>query len=67
MQEKGQCDPRRSFYKCFLANECIMLKDGKLYTCTLIPNIEHFNKHFKKKLEVCGWVYRITGMSKTDT
>jgi hypothetical protein len=22
---------------------------------------------YKKKLEVCGWVYRIAGMSKTDT
>lgn len=53
LQEDGKKDARKSFYKCFVANSCIMLKDGKLYTCTLIPNIEHFNKHFKKDLQVC--------------
>lgn len=52
INEKGDCDPRKSFYKCFVANNCIMLKNGKLYTCTLIPNIEHFNKYFDKKLNV---------------
>lgn len=53
LKENGKEDARKSFYKCFLANECVMLKDGKLYTCTLIPNIEHFNKYFNKNLEVC--------------
>ena len=53
LQENGKNDPKKSFYKCFVANDCIMLKNGKLYTCTLIPNIEHFNKYFKKNLEVC--------------
>lgn len=53
LQEDGKRDARKSFYKCFLSNECVMLKEGKLYTCTLIPNIEHFNKYFKKDLQVC--------------
>lgn len=53
LQEDGRADARKSFYKCFLANECIMLKEGKLYTCTIIPNIEHFNRHFNKNLQVC--------------
>ncbi|MEI0685692.1 radical SAM protein [Brachyspira pilosicoli] len=41
-----------SFINCFHANHCIHLKDGKLYTCPIIPNIEHFNKYFNKNLEV---------------
>ena len=53
LQEDGKKDARKSFYKCFVSNNCIMLKNGKLYTCTLIPNIEHFNKHFNKNLQVC--------------
>lgn len=51
MQEKGKNDPKKSFYKCFLANNCVMLKNGKIYTCTLIPNIDHFNKHFNKNIK----------------
>lgn len=49
LQEDGKRDPKRSYFKCFVSNNCIMLKEGKLYTCTLIPNIEHFNKYFNKK------------------
>lgn len=53
LQEDGKRDAKKSFYKCFVANDCVMLKGGKLYTCTLIPNIEHFNNYFDKNLEVC--------------
>ena len=28
------------------------LKDGKLYPCTCIPNIYHFNKYFNKNIPV---------------
>ena len=31
---------------------CISLKNGKLYPCTCVPNIYHFNKFFHKNLEV---------------
>ena len=41
-----------SFINCFHANTCIQIKDGKLYTCPIIPNIEHFNKYFNKNIEV---------------
>ncbi|WP_157148812.1 radical SAM protein, partial [Brachyspira pilosicoli] len=41
-----------NFINCFHANTCIQIKDGKLYTCPIIPNIEHFNKYFNKNLEV---------------
>ena len=57
LQEDGKRDSKRSYFKCFVSNNCIMLKEGKLYTCTLIPNIEHFNKYFNKNFEVCDEDY----------
>ena len=30
-----------------------MLKNKKIYTCTVAPNIEHFNKYFNKNLPLC--------------
>lgn len=42
----GSQDIYRNFAKCFHANECIMLKNGRLFTCTVAPNIEHFNWYF---------------------
>lgn len=49
---EGRQDKWESFCNCFLANECIMLKKGRLYTCTVLPNIEHFNRYFDKDIEV---------------
>lgn len=49
---KGKQNGRESFIKCHRANNCIMLKKGRLYTCTIAPNIEHFNKRFNKNLPV---------------
>lgn len=43
---EGKQNAGESFMNCFHANWCVMLKDGKLYTCTIAPNIEHFNKYF---------------------
>lgn len=48
----GNMDPKRSFYKCPCANLCCFLKEGRLYTCTLIPNIHHFNEYFGVDLPV---------------
>lgn len=49
---EGKQDKWESFCNCFLANKCIMLKKGRLYTCTVIPNIEHFNRFFNQHVEV---------------
>lgn len=42
----GKQDMVSSFKSCECANNCIFLKDGRLYTCAIASNIEHFNKHF---------------------
>ncbi len=47
----GGQDRYNSFDNCYLANgDCTMLKNGKLYPCTLIPNLETFNRYFNKNL-----------------
>ena len=48
----GTQDPRQSFLACDMANRCIFLRDGRLYTCVVIPNIQHFNEYFHQNLEV---------------
>ncbi len=42
----GKQNADRNFANCFHANRCVMLKDGKIYPCTVAPNIKHFNKYF---------------------
>lgn len=40
------------FIGCYQFNESITLRDGKLYTCPMIPYIDHFNKYFNQNLKV---------------
>jgi hypothetical protein len=49
---EGRQDARRNFRKCFHANATIFLNRGRLYTCTVAPNIGHFNKYFNMNLPV---------------
>lgn len=41
-----------SFMHCQESNKCIKLKDGKLYTCSVVPAIYKFNHYFNQSLEV---------------
>lgn len=49
---KGNQDPQNSFLHCDMANRCIFLRDGKLYTCAMLPNVHHFNKYFNYNFQV---------------
>ena len=48
----GKQNPKLSFKLCLKANSCITLKDGKLFTCSVIPNLEIFNRRFHQNGEV---------------
>lgn len=48
----GGHDPDRSFLNCYLANECIFLRQGRLYPCSIIPHICYFNSYFQQDLPV---------------
>lgn len=44
---EGKQDAFDSFIHCFHANNgCNMLNDGRLYTCTVAPNIPIFSKRY---------------------
>jgi organic radical activating enzyme len=43
---EGRQEPRKSFMECFHANALPLLIEGKLYSCTVAPNVRHFNKKF---------------------
>ncbi|HLZ19195.1 MAG TPA: radical SAM protein [Smithellaceae bacterium] len=47
---QGRQNERKNFQKCFHANVTISLKEGRLYTCTAVPNIRHFNEFFHLNL-----------------
>ena len=41
-----------NFMRCFHANDLTLLRNGKLYTCTVAPNAFKFNDYFDKNLPV---------------
>ena len=49
---EGSQDKYENFHLCSMSNSCSMLKKGKLYPCTMVPNLENFNKYFGVELEV---------------
>jgi organic radical activating enzyme len=49
---EGHQDHRKSFVECFHANACPLLMEGKLYSCTVAPNVRHFNKRFGTHMEL---------------
>ena len=48
----GRQDPELMFKCCGRANDCIVLSKGRLYTCTMIPFVRHFNQFFRENIEV---------------
>lgn len=49
---EGRQQPEKNFYKCYLANSCHTLKNGRLYTCSTVPHIQHFINHFNCDLHL---------------
>jgi hypothetical protein len=47
---EGRQDASSNFMKCFHSNVTIFLRQRRLYTCTVAPNIHHFNKYFHMDL-----------------
>lgn len=57
IDEEGRFQIEKNFCKCYLANTCHTLKHGKMFTCSTIPHIEHYNKYFNKNLIVSNSDY----------
>jgi len=54
---EGKQNAYINFKKCSQANDCCFLSKGRLFTCTVAPNIHHFNKFFKKNLPLSSADY----------
>ena len=52
MDIEGHQNPRKSFIECFHANTYPLLMEGKLYSCTVAPNVRHFNKKYGTHMEL---------------
>ena len=48
----GSGDMKNNFAMCYRACVCIALSHGKLFPCSLAPNIRHFNKYFKQNIPI---------------
>jgi len=48
----GKQPLKRSYEICTQLNRCITLKDGKIYPCSAIAGIVHFNTYFNKDLQL---------------
>ncbi len=49
---EGGRNVKENFAECYHANNCIQLYHGKLFTCSILANVHHFNKYFKKQLPI---------------
>lgn len=49
---EGRCPIESNFIKCYLANSCHTLKHGKMYTCSTIGHVNHFNEYYGCNLSV---------------
>lgn len=49
----GDCDINDSFSKCFHANYCVTLQEGRIYPCTVAPTAHIFRDRFEKSMELC--------------
>jgi len=54
---EGKQDVNTNFIKCSHSNDLCFLTEGKLFTCTVAPNIRHFNKFFNKNIPITNVDY----------
>lgn len=43
-------DPYRNYMKCYHANKCVVLREGRVYCCPIGANIHHLNNYFNLDL-----------------
>lgn len=48
---EGMQNGIKNFLLCTRANRCVYLQHGRMYTCSLAPTAQHFNKYFGKNLK----------------
>ena len=49
MKEQGGLNKYKNYSMCYHANHCIVLREGRLYTCPISAWIDLLNKRFNKR------------------
>lgn len=49
----GDGIPKENYSNCKMKQRYVLIKDGRLYSCPIAGNAEHFSRAFNKKL-ICG-------------
>lgn len=52
LKEEKVGNAEENYRRCYQKGRCMSLKEGRIFPCTCIPNVCHFNKYFNKNLEV---------------
>ena len=50
LSTEAKWNPWHNYMKCYLANQCVVLRDGKLYTCPIGAWVDYLNKYFGLEL-----------------
>ena len=50
--EDGELDGTENYIRCWHANECITVREGRIYTCPIAAHAHYFNEYFDKNLYV---------------
>lgn len=70
IKENKKGNAKENYNLCYQRGRCMSLKDGKIYPCTCVPNVCHFNKYFNKNLEVtekdCIDIYKVKNVKEIE-
>lgn len=68
--EEGRLNPYNNYVKCYHANQCVVLRDGRLYTCPIaawVDNLnQHFDTHFPQLEQVSIDIYDVDDREEID-
>lgn len=52
LAENSELDSCKNYMQCWHANECITVRNGRVYTCPIAAHAHYFNEYFNKNLYV---------------
>jgi MoaA/NifB/PqqE/SkfB family radical SAM enzyme len=68
LDEKGEQNIYENYELCYKANTCIILDEGKIYTCATIPYVKYFNKFFNQHFPITDRdfvdIYKVKNMDE---
>ena len=50
IKDKATFNPYQTYAKCAHANTCVVLREGRMYTCSFAANVHHYNSYFNKNI-----------------